>query len=186
MCQPHLDAADRDRILQAVFQGESPKGYLKRDFYGESSLSGVPFLDEDYTEDCGIYLIYGHNMNNGTMFAPLLSYAGEDFWRTHPVIRFDTLESAGIYEIVAVFYARAYEKDSQGGFRYYQYTDLSQEETFSEYMEQVREAALYETGVDAAYGDTILTLSTCSYHTEDGRFVVVARKEDGEWQEPRT
>ena len=55
-----------------------------------------------------------------------------------------------------------------------------------EYMEQVREAALYETGVDAAYGDTILTLSTCSYHTEDGRFVVVARKEDGEWQEPRT
>lgn len=27
MCQPHLDAADRDRILQAVFQGESPKGY---------------------------------------------------------------------------------------------------------------------------------------------------------------
>ena len=118
MCQPHLDAADRDRILQAVFRGESPKGYLKRDFYGESSLSGVPFLDEDYTEDCGIYLIYGHNMNNGTMFAPLLSYAGEDFWRTHPVIRFDTLESAGIYEIVAVFYARAYEKDSQGGFRY--------------------------------------------------------------------
>ena len=43
--------------------------------------------------------------------------------------------------------------------------------------EQVKAAALYDTGVTAEYGDQLLTLSTCNYHTGDGRFVVVARKQ---------
>ncbi len=42
--------------------------------------------------------------------------------------------------------------------------------------EQVKAASLYDTGVEAVYGDKLLTLSTCSYHTENGRFVVVARQ----------
>ena len=46
------------------------------------------------------------------------------------------------------------------------------------YMEQVEEAALYETGVTAEPGGQLLTLSTCSYHTADGRFVVVAVRVD--------
>ena len=46
-------------------------------------------------------------------------------------------------------------------------------------MDQVKAAALYDTGVEASYGDRLLTLSTCSYHTDDGRFVVVARQAAG-------
>ena len=30
----------------------------------------------------------------------------------------------------------------------------------------------------ASYGDHLLTLSTCAYHTDNGRFVVVAKKID--------
>ncbi|MDU3397860.1 MAG: class B sortase, partial [Clostridiales bacterium] len=40
----------------------------------------------------------------------------------------------------------------------------------------VAAASLYDTGETAEYGHTLLTLVTCSYHTENGRFVVVARK----------
>ncbi len=36
--------------------------------------------------------------------------------------------------------------------------------------------SLYDTGVEAEFGDTFLTLSTCAYHVEDGRFVVVAKR----------
>lgn len=36
--------------------------------------------------------------------------------------------------------------------------------------------ALYDTGVTAEFGDTFLTLSTCAYHEEDGRIVVVAKR----------
>ena len=119
--------------------------YLRRDFNGEDSQSGVPFLSASCYEGCGNYLIYGHNMKNGSMFATLLAYADRDFWGQHPSIRF------------------------------YQYTDLCDPDIFTEYMEQVQEAALYDTGINAKHGDSLLTLSTCSYHTENGRFVVVAR-----------
>lgn len=155
---------------------DDPEYYLRRDFYGEYSQSGVPFLSASCYEGCGNYLIYGHNMNNGTMFASLLFYADRDYWEKHPTIRFDTLTSSGEYEVMAAFYSKVYSQDDSGVFRYYQYTDLSDFAVFSDYTAQVQETALYDTGVYAEYGDHLLTLSTCSYHTENGRFVVVARK----------
>ena len=36
--------------------------------------------------------------------------------------------------------------------------------------------SLHDTGVTAEFGDTFLTLSTCAYHKEDGRIVVVAKR----------
>ena len=50
------------------------------------------------------------------------------------------------------------------------------EEEYNEFVNNAKEASFYDTGKDAEYGDQLMTLSTCSYHTEDGRFAVVARK----------
>lgn len=155
---------------------EEPERYLHRDFDREDSQSGVPFLAGECTEECGNYLIYGHNMKNGTMFASITGYANKSYWEEHPLIRFDTLTDSGEYEIVGAFYSRVYERDAKNVFRYYAYTDLSQRERFQEYLEQVKASALYDTGVETVYGDQLITLSTCSYHTDEGRFVVVARK----------
>ena len=67
------------------------------------------------------------------------------------------------------------KKDIQdGNFRYYYYTDLSDPEDFAYYVDQVKQASLYDTGVTAEWGDQLLTLSTCSGGSSDGRFVVVA------------
>lgn len=153
-----------------------PEYYLRRAFDKSDSLSGVPFLDATCFDECGNYLIYGHNMSNGTMFADLLSYADQEFWKEHPNIRFDTLEGTGSYSIFAAFYSEIYP-DEGDGFRYYRYTDLRDPEAFEAYINQVNGAALYDTGISAEYGDMLLTLSTCSYHTTNGRFVVVARKD---------
>ena len=43
-------------------------------------------------------------------------------------------------------------------------------------MKQVNRLSQYQTGVAAEYGDELLTLSTCAYHKEEGRFVVVAKR----------
>ena len=51
--------------------------------------------------------------------------------------------------------------------------------SFNEFVEQVKEASLYNIE-DVSYGDELLTLSTCSYHTDEGRFVVVAKRIDDE------
>ena len=159
-----------------MYTPEDPERYLRRVFDGISSQSGVPFLASDCFEDCGNRLIYGHNMQNGSMFSDLLSYGEKSFWEEHPVIRFDTLEETGTYQVMAAFYSKIYAEGEEG-FRYYQYTDLRDEETFRRYVDQVTRLALYDTGVRGEFGDQLITLSTCSYHTQDGRFVVVVKKQ---------
>lgn len=67
------------------------------------------------------------------------------------------------------------EKDEDNGrFRYYYYTDLADRRDYEYYVSNVKDRALYDTGVNASWGDELLTLSTCSYHVRNGRFIVVA------------
>ena len=154
----------------------NPEYYLYRNFDGDNSKKGVPFLDARCSIDSKNYIVYGHHMKDGTMFMPLLYYADKQFWDEHPIIQFDTLYEKGTYTVIAAFYSRAYYKEEKGVFRYYEYTDLTNPTLFYEYVEQVEISALYDTNYTAVYGDQLLTLSTCSYHTDNGRFVVVARK----------
>lgn len=95
-----------------------PEYYLRRDFNGETSQSGVPFLSAFCYEGCGNYIIYGHHMYDGTMFASLLSYADREYWEQHPLIRFDTMTESAQYRVMAAFYAENYPQDAEGVFRY--------------------------------------------------------------------
>lgn len=149
--------------------------YLRRAFDKSDAQSGTPFLDGACFKGCGNYIIYGHHMKNGTMFGSLQKYADKSYWEQHKIICFDTLYEHGEYEVLAAFYGKAIAA-GETGFRYYQYTDLTDSAAFEEYISQVNIAAIYDTGATFEYGDELLTLSTCSYHTTDGRFVVVARK----------
>lgn len=159
-----------------MYTPEEPEHYLRRAFDNSSSISGVPFLDGACFTGCGNYIVYGHNMKNGTMFGAIPAYADIKYWRAHPEIHFDTLYESGTYEVIAAFYSKVYTKNEENAFRYYEYTDLSDPERFLEYISNVKSAALYDTGIDAEYGDGLLTLSTCEYHVKNGRFVVVAKK----------
>ena len=150
--------------------------YLRRAFDKSRATSGCLFLGEGWTPDGNHAIIYGHDMRNGTMFGTLSDYASEEFAQKHPTIRFDTLTQEREYAVLAVFYSRVYTDRDKNVFRYYQYGDLSDPELFTQYVEQAVQAALYPTGVQAGYGDRLLTLSTCSSHTKDGRFVVVAKE----------
>lgn len=154
---------------------DDPQYYLRRAFDKNDAQSGTPFLDATCYEGCGNYIIYGHHMKNGTMFGTLPKYADIEYWEQHKTICFDTIYEHGEYEVIAAFYGKAIAKGTPG-FRYYQYTDLTDPAIFKEYMEQIKAVVIYETGITAEYGDELITLSTCSYHTDNGRFVVVARK----------
>ena len=144
--------------------------YLRRGFDKSDSYSGSLFVAVPWTY--GHTLIYGHNMKDGAMFGDLIKYKEEAYFQAHPAIQFDTLLETGTYQILAAFESQAVE----GVFDYWSYVDLSEEDRFRSYVEQVKAAACYETGVSASYGDVLLTLSTCSYHADEGRFVVVAKK----------
>ena len=150
----------------------NPDYYLKHSFEKTWSDYGVPYIDEACI--MGIsnnVVIYGHHMNDGSMFVDLCNYTEEDFWREHPVIHFDTLSSLGEYEIVAVFKFNTNKET----FKYNEWATMNEDE-FNEYMQEVHARQLYDTGVDAEFGDQLLTLSTCEYTYKNGRFVVVAKK----------
>lgn len=169
-----IDGTDID---YAVMQSpEEPDKYLHLDFYGSYSNRGSLYLDaacDIWTSDN--LIIYGHHMKNGSMFGSLEDFADADYWQEHPYIQFDTIYEEQTYEIVGAFYTRVLYQNEEG-FRYYQFTDAAGEAEFDEYADFIRENAAYDTGVTIAYGDRLLTLSTCSYQTENGRFAVVAKR----------
>lgn len=158
-----------------MYSPTRPEYYLHRDFYGEDSPSGVPFIDGRCPEDGNYYLLYGHLMANKSVFGRLPDYAMEDCWRKNPIIYFVTVYEERQYAVMSCFYTRLLY-DGEEGFRYYEYFDLTDENTFNEYVSEVMKAARYDTGVTASYGDELLVLSTCSNHDPNGRFVVVGKR----------
>lgn len=80
------------------------------------------------------------------------------------------------HEILSVFYSRVYYKSEQNVFRYYYFVNANNEEEYNDYVYNAKKVSIYNTGVTANYGDQLLTLSTCEYSQEDGRFAVVCKK----------
>ena len=74
--------------------------------------------------------------------------------------------------------SRVYYKTEKNVFRYYYFINAESEEDYNNYIEKSKEASLYDTGKNAIYGEQLLTLSTCEYSQEDGRFVIVAKKQN--------
>lgn len=158
-----------------MYSPDEPERYLHANFEVSYSFAGLPFLDAACDTESGNRIIYAHNMLDGSMFRTLLKYQQKDFWQRSPVISFNTLYEEQEYEVVAAFYDKVYKK-SDTNFKFYQFYDTSDQSSFDEAMAYYREHALYDTGVTAQCGDLFLTLVTCAYQTENGRFVVVARK----------
>lgn len=165
------------KIDYPVMRGEDDEYYLDHDFYGEKSRHGSLFVKKrvDTAQPGANFIIYGHNMKDGTMFGDLDDYRDEEYCGRHPEIQFCDLYVRRVYRVMAAFEAKVYEEGEEG-LRYYEFYEAASEEEFNQFCGRVMENALYDTGVTAEYGDALLTLSTCAYHTEDGRFVVVAKQ----------
>ena len=52
------------------------------------------------------------------------------------------------------------------------------QEQFAQYCTFIEQNRCYDTGITIQPDDRLLTLSTCAYHTANGRFLVVARQVD--------
>lgn len=164
-----------------LYTPQEPEFYLRRAFDGSYAVSGSLFIGAGSAPDSEHVMIYGHYMRNGSMFGSLDRYADPAYWEEHPEITYDLIQPDGsyqrhTYQVMAAFYSRVYRTDETGVFRFYYYQDLSDPAAFQEYVDGLEGAALYDTGVTAQPGDRLLTLITCSYHTDGGRFVVAARE----------
>ncbi len=164
------------KIDYPVMQNEDDEYYLHRDFYGNDSKYGCLYVRARADLDTGTnFIVYGHNMKDGAMFGDLDSYLEKSFYEKHSLISFHTLYEERVYEIIAVFRSQVYNTDDDV-FKYYQFYEADTQEDFDSFYNNIKELSLYDTGVEARFGDTFLTLSTCAYHVKDGRLVVVAKR----------
>lgn len=182
-----IDGTVIDYPVMQTMEDESY--YLRLDFYGEPNKNGCLILDTDSIAGTGTkacdyvngtapstnQIIHGHTMKSGDMFGNLELYADAEYGAEHNIICFDSLYEERKYELIAVFYSQVYY-ESDNVFKYYKFFQADTQEEFDDWYGNIREMSLYDTGVTAQFGDEFITLSCCSYHVEDGRFVVVGKR----------
>ena len=169
---------ENTNINYPVLQGTDNSYYMTHNYKKEKSKNGSIFLDTNYNWNIpsNNLLIYGHNLGNGMMFQELLKYEKESFYQEHPVIRFTTAEEDAEYEIISAFKSRVYHKSEKNVFRYYFFLNNESEEEYNQFVKNAKNASIYPIDTTENYGNQLITLSTCSYYVEDGRFAVVGRK----------
>lgn len=168
---------DDTNIDYPVMQTSDNTYYLDHNYNQEYDKNGSIFLDYN----CSVYprstnmIVYGHHMKSGNMFGNLQKYAKESYGKKHSVITFDTIYEKAQYQVMYVFRSQVYNEDDIV-FKYYQFIEANSETEFNSYMQEMSALSLYDTGVTAEFGDSLLTLSTCDSSQTDGRFVVVAKR----------
>lgn len=168
---------DDTNIDYPVMQTSDNTYYLDHNYNQEYDKNGSIFLDYN----CSVYprstnmIVYGHHMKSGNMFGNLQKYAKESYGKKHSVIMFDTIYEKAQYQVMYVFRSQVYNEDDIV-FKYYQFIEANSETEFNSYMQEMSALSLYDTGVTAEFGDSLLTLSTCDSSQTDGRFVVVAKR----------
>lgn len=169
-----IDGTDID--LPVVQTPGDNEYYLRRGFDRFYAVGGTLFLDER----CSVgpdaptdnWLIYGHNMRDGSMFGQLVRYRDEAFCQAHPTFTFDTLYETATWQVAAVL-DTALGADE---LPYYTFFDADNKLDWQHRVTAITEKSLYDTGVTPAYGTQLLTLSTCGDTRigTDARFALLA------------
>lgn len=144
------------------------ENYLDRDFYREKSASGAIFMDY---RNLGNFndshtILYGHNMKSKTMFHQLNNYQDKGFFEENQVIEISGLYETKTFQVFSVYEISANEYAFQ--------LDFENQEAYSSYLKSIASLSLHMTGINLNSGQKLLTLATCSYGVDNGRFVVHA------------
>lgn len=159
---------DGTSVQYPVVKGTDNEYYLTHTSDKKKNSCGSIFMDMDnegnFTSQNTI--LYGHNMKTGKMFGSLKFYRDADYWEAHPDIFVITRDCICQYKIFTAYETVASGDVYQLGF--------SSEDSFKEYIDMCKNNSIYDTGVKTGKAERLLTLSTCTSHTEEGRFIVQA------------
>ncbi len=155
-------------INYPVVKGKNNDQYLRRDLDGKYLVSGTLFADYrngKLGEDAN-YIIYGHNMKNGTMFNMLAKYKQQAYYDQHPVMYYLTPDGNYRLELFAGLVVKRDDKI---------YNPKLDEEAFLALLNDYRARSTFKSDIEPQHNDTIITLSTCSYEFDNARYIVIGR-----------
>lgn len=152
-------------INYPVVQGTDNEYYLKHLFGGSYNSAGCIFLDyrcaADFSDRHSI--LYGHHMNNKTMFGGLVEYKKQAFYDEHSVA---LLVTPTAYYKIQFF--SGYVSDNWSNA-----WDLTSDDTdHATWLSEIQAKSCFETEYIPLTEDRIITLSTCTYEFDNAKFVL--------------
>ena len=155
-------------INYPIFYSGDNEKYVRKDINGDYHIAGSIFLEGLNQADFSDYynILYGHNMNDGSMFGSLKKYKDEGFWEDNQYFTVYTEATVYRYRIFA------YENAVNGGEVYK--VGYQPGEEYQTFIDHMLANSDIETGIKPQTSNKILTLSTCTGDGYSKRFAVHA------------
>jgi SrtB family sortase len=169
-------------ISYPILQAEDNDKYLRSLMNGEYNVAGSLFVDYAFKEGLnGRYsIIYGHNMDDGSMFGTITQYKNEEYYKEHPEFQIFVGDRGYVYYVYA---AAQVPIDSF----VFDYNDMTDEE-FLDFMAQIKELTDYdiEIPVKITEHSHVVLLSTCIEYPRDYnyRYITVLVRGEKLWDKP--
>ena len=158
-------------ISYPVMQADNNSYYLNHSVSGNLHASGSIFLEcensPDFTDANTI--IYGHTMQDGTMFTPLNSMSEEELTGC-PYIWICLPDKNLAYQVISF----RYEKVNGQSFTLFHPEDGAKVTEFTDWIQSAAEQSDTELQMPESYSNRCLTLSTCTGPDKDMRRVIQA------------
>ena len=162
------------KIDYPVVQGKDNDYYLNRNIREEESRTASIFMDYRNSVDAldKNTIIYGHNMDNDTMFSKLDNYVDDkvryDFFFDSGIITFSTKYEEMEWQVFSAYVINVDDFD-------YLQTDFDSNLDFIKYTRKIKDLSIVKSNIEVDVDDTILTLSTCNHWFLNSRTVVHAK-----------
>ena len=156
------------RVSYPVVQGTDNSYYLDHTWRGGKNSVGAIFMECRNSGDLSDFntIIYGHRMNNRSMFGTLSQYKSRSYWQAHPYVYLTDDSGTHRYEIFAAGEVSVDSDVYRLGLR----SDSSRQS----FLDSCLALSALNTGVTPHTYDKVLTLSTCTGNGHATRWVVQA------------
>lgn len=153
-------------VSYPIVQGSDNSCYLNHTWKKTRSSVGAIFLECQNSRDLSDFntIIYGHRMNNRSMFGTLSQYKSQSYWANHPYIYITDDNGSHKYEVFAAYEVSVEGSTYQLGF--------SSDQSKQAFLDFCTAQSVIDTGVVPTIYDRILTLSTCTGNGHATRWVV--------------
>lgn len=139
--------------------------YLRRSYTGKYLYAGSIFLDgscsPDFSGNCNV--VYGHSMNNGSMFGSLKYFKNKKYFNNHNYGWLLTDNSSYYVD----FFAVSIIPSTSAAY--------NTETSMKERMKLLKNGAAVWNDREISEDDKLLLLSTCSYEYNNARTVLVGQ-----------
>lgn len=162
-----------------IVQGTDNEYYLNHTADRKKNVIGSIFMESqnhgDFSDD--VTVLYGHHIQRGRMFSSLSGYKKQAYYDKHPFMVLDTPE--GRYRVE--LFAGQIIEGNRGGFPLI----FANKEEREVWLERVISSSTFQSEISPGEDERILALCTCSYESQDARYVVYGVLRDEEEPEGR-